>query len=181
MIAPMTAKQTEVAIKAKQLPKNRRSLFIAVVLAKLTASATGCIQAGIIARSASTVDGGWARAGRREEELSRLGLADTGFRGDIETIVAKALEKDRELRYQSAAELGADLRRFVLNRWYIVFLLFSESAWVTISHRPGRADQSLGRCLAGECLLGSLGAPAVLSFQGSVFGPSGTRRLRLGV
>ncbi|RMF71427.1 MAG: hypothetical protein D6744_17980, partial [Planctomycetota bacterium] len=36
---------------------------------------------------------------------------DPRLRGDIETIVLKTLEKDRERRYQSAAELAADLRR----------------------------------------------------------------------
>ncbi len=33
--------------------------------------------------------------------------------GDAETIVLKALEKEREKRYQSAAELAADIRRFL--------------------------------------------------------------------
>jgi WD40 repeat protein/serine/threonine protein kinase len=47
----------------------------------------------------------------REQEPSRLGSIDTRFRGDVETIVAKALEKDRGRRYQSAAELAADIRR----------------------------------------------------------------------
>jgi WD40 repeat protein/predicted Ser/Thr protein kinase len=46
-----------------------------------------------------------------EEEPPRLGSVDTELRGDIETIVAKALEKDRTRRYASAAELGADIRR----------------------------------------------------------------------
>jgi eukaryotic-like serine/threonine-protein kinase len=35
------------------------------------------------------------------------------FRGDLDTIVAKALEKDRGRRYQSAAEFAADLRRYL--------------------------------------------------------------------
>jgi tetratricopeptide (TPR) repeat protein/predicted Ser/Thr protein kinase len=49
----------------------------------------------------------------REEEPKRLGQLSRLFRGDIETIVAKALEKDRDHRYASAAELGADIRRFL--------------------------------------------------------------------
>ncbi len=34
-------------------------------------------------------------------------------RGDLETILMKALDKDRARRYQSAAELGEDLRRYL--------------------------------------------------------------------
>ncbi len=47
----------------------------------------------------------------REEEPSRLSSTDRTLRGDVETIVAKALEKDKERRYQSAAQLAADIRR----------------------------------------------------------------------
>jgi WD40 repeat protein len=47
----------------------------------------------------------------REQEPARLSAVDRSYRGDIETIVAKALEKDRALRYASAAELAADIRR----------------------------------------------------------------------
>ena len=43
----------------------------------------------------------------REHEPSRLGSIDTQLRGDVETIVAKALEKDPARRYLSAAELAA--------------------------------------------------------------------------
>jgi len=46
-----------------------------------------------------------------EEEPDRLGRLDPDLRGDVETIVAKTLEKDPARRYGSAAELGADLRR----------------------------------------------------------------------
>ncbi len=49
----------------------------------------------------------------REDEPQRLGALQTAVRGDIETIVAKAMAKDRAMRYQSAAELGRDLRRYL--------------------------------------------------------------------
>ncbi|HXY08721.1 MAG TPA: serine/threonine-protein kinase, partial [Terriglobales bacterium] len=35
------------------------------------------------------------------------------YRGDIETIVAKALEKDKSRRYASAADLAGDIRRYL--------------------------------------------------------------------
>jgi WD40 repeat protein/tRNA A-37 threonylcarbamoyl transferase component Bud32 len=49
----------------------------------------------------------------REEEPTRLGSIRTVFRGDIDTIVCKALEKDRDRRYASTAELAADIRRYL--------------------------------------------------------------------
>ena len=44
-------------------------------------------------------------------EPASLGVFNRAYRGDIETIFAKALEKDPDRRYQSAAELAADIRR----------------------------------------------------------------------
>lgn len=49
----------------------------------------------------------------RDEEPSRLSSVSPAYRGDIETIVQKALEKDRERRYASATELAADIRRYL--------------------------------------------------------------------
>jgi WD40 repeat protein/predicted Ser/Thr protein kinase len=46
-----------------------------------------------------------------DEDPPTLGTVDRGYRGDIETIVGRALEKDRSRRYQSPAELAADIRR----------------------------------------------------------------------
>lgn len=59
-----------------------------------------------------------AEAVRRIREVSpaRLGALDKRLRGDIETIVAKALEQDRDRRYGSAAELAADIRRYLENQ-----------------------------------------------------------------
>ncbi|MDX2016114.1 MAG: serine/threonine-protein kinase [Planctomycetota bacterium] len=49
----------------------------------------------------------------REEEPRRLGAVSEMFRGDVETIVAKAMEKDRARRYQTASELSADVGRYL--------------------------------------------------------------------
>src|SRR5262249_33655625 len=47
----------------------------------------------------------------REQDAAPWSGGSRIYRGDIETIVAKALEKDRERRYSSAADLAADIRR----------------------------------------------------------------------
>ncbi|MCG8403793.1 MAG: serine/threonine-protein kinase [Phycisphaerales bacterium] len=49
----------------------------------------------------------------REQEPVPLGSIDRSFRGDIENIVAKAIEKDRQRRYQSAGEMAADIQRYL--------------------------------------------------------------------
>ena len=49
----------------------------------------------------------------REVQPRRLSSIHRNLRGDVETVVLKALEKDREYRYQSAAELGADIQHVV--------------------------------------------------------------------
>jgi WD40 repeat protein/predicted Ser/Thr protein kinase len=51
----------------------------------------------------------------REHEPSRLGSVVSAFRGDVETIVGKALVKEPARRYQSAADLAADIRRHLSN------------------------------------------------------------------
>jgi tetratricopeptide (TPR) repeat protein/predicted Ser/Thr protein kinase len=47
----------------------------------------------------------------REQEPARLGALEPRLRGDVETIVARALEKEPPRRYPSAAELAEDVRR----------------------------------------------------------------------
>jgi serine/threonine protein kinase/Tfp pilus assembly protein PilF len=49
----------------------------------------------------------------REEEPTRLSAIDRSFRGDVETIVGRALEKDRTRRYQSISDFAGDLRHFL--------------------------------------------------------------------
>lgn len=47
----------------------------------------------------------------RDDPPPRLSSVDRTLRGDVESIVAKALSKEKEQRYASAAELAADIRR----------------------------------------------------------------------
>ncbi|MCB9856696.1 MAG: serine/threonine protein kinase [Phycisphaerales bacterium] len=49
----------------------------------------------------------------QEEEPAPISMINRSLRGDIETIIAKTLEKDRDRRYQSASELAADIRRYL--------------------------------------------------------------------
>ncbi len=51
----------------------------------------------------------------REEDPARLSSISRIYRGDIETIVAKALEKDKARRYASAAALAGDIRRHLID------------------------------------------------------------------
>jgi WD40 repeat protein/predicted Ser/Thr protein kinase len=51
----------------------------------------------------------------QEVEPSRLGSINATYRGDVETIVGKALAKDKARRYATAGELAADLRRHLGN------------------------------------------------------------------
>ncbi|MGH7179269.1 MAG: tetratricopeptide repeat protein [Tepidisphaeraceae bacterium] len=48
-----------------------------------------------------------------EEEPTRLSSIDKSLRGDIETIIQKALEKDKTRRYNTAGELAADVKRYL--------------------------------------------------------------------
>ena len=46
----------------------------------------------------------------------RLGSVSPALRGDIETIVHKAMDRSPDHRYQSAADLAADIRRYLANQ-----------------------------------------------------------------
>jgi tetratricopeptide (TPR) repeat protein len=49
----------------------------------------------------------------REEDPAKLSSINRAYRGDVETIVTKALEKNKERRYSSAAALATDIRRYL--------------------------------------------------------------------
>lgn len=65
---------------------------------------------------------------RQDAPLS-LSSINRNFRGDLDTIVKKAIEKDKSHRYQAAWSLGADIRRYLKNEpieakrdsgWYVI-------------------------------------------------------------
>ena len=49
----------------------------------------------------------------KEDRPTSMKTINVTLKGDIDTITMKALEKDRDQRYQSAAELGNDIHRFL--------------------------------------------------------------------
>lgn len=51
----------------------------------------------------------------QESEPAPLSSIDRIYRGDLDTIVAKALAKERSQRYQSVGDLGGDVRRYLSN------------------------------------------------------------------
>ena len=51
----------------------------------------------------------------KDKMPSRPSSLDRTLRGDVETITMKALEKERQRRYQSAAQLGQDIARYLRN------------------------------------------------------------------
>ena len=54
------------------------------------------------------------RVFKSTETNSRTRQAARDLKGDLDWVVARAMEKDRSRRYQTPAELGADLRRYLL-------------------------------------------------------------------
>src|SRR5262249_38679286 len=48
----------------------------------------------------------------RDERPVSLSSINKALRGEVETIVSKAMDKDKERRYQSAADMAEDIRRY---------------------------------------------------------------------
>ena len=65
----------------------------------------------------------------------RPSTIDRKLRGDVEMIALKALQKEREKRYQSAAELARDVRRY-LNREPVDAR--PPTSWTRLAHRIAR-------------------------------------------
>jgi hypothetical protein len=88
-----------------------------------------------------------AVAAIRSAEPASLALIDPRCRGDVDTIVRTALEKDKSRRYSSAAGLADDIRRYLKNE--------------TIAARPASAIYQLQKLARRNRPL-VLGAGAVL-------------------
>ncbi len=51
----------------------------------------------------------------REQQPTKMTTITEGIDGDLETVVSKSMDKDRDRRYQSSYELGQDITRFLEN------------------------------------------------------------------
>lgn len=95
----------------------------------------------------------------REVDPPPLSAFNRLFRGDIETIVARAMEKDKARRYQSAEALGTDLRRHLLNQ---VITARPATAWYQLSKFARRHRGLVGGLMAAGLVLAG-GAAATAS------------------
>ena len=103
-----------------------------------------------------------------EQEPPRLGSLDRILRGDLETIVAKALEKDPARRYSSSSALAEDLRRWLAHE--------------PILARPPSALYHLGKFARRHTALvggvAATGAALVLGLAGTIIFAVGEARQR---
>lgn len=90
-----------------------------------------------------------------EDDPVMLSSVSRSFRGDLNTIIAKALEKDRARRYQSAGELAIDVRRYLDDQPIIA--------------RPASAMYQLGKfARRNQALVGGLAAVFLVLVAGLI-------------
>ena len=101
----------------------------------------------------------------REVDPVPLSSVSRVFRGDVETIVQKALEKDKARRYASAAELAEDIRRYLADE--------------PIVARPASAMYQLGKfARRNKILVGGMAAVFVVLVAGVVVSRAEAARAR---
>ena len=93
------------------------------------------------------------------DDAPRLGVIDPGLRGDLEVIASRALAKEKERRYASAASLATDLRRFLAGQ---PIAASADSAWYTVRRKLGRYRLALGLSAAAVVALAGLAIYASL-------------------
>lgn len=86
----------------------------------------------------------------REEEPTRLSLADRTLRGDVETIIATSLEKDPSRRYDSPAAFAGDIERYLRD---VPILARPASAWYQLRKYSKRHRQVVVGITASFALL----------------------------
>jgi tetratricopeptide (TPR) repeat protein len=81
----------------------------------------------------------------RNEEPTRLSTINRNLRGDLETIVQKALAKEKEQRYSGCGELAADVKRYLD---YEPIVARPPSAWYQLSKFARRNKVAVGAAAA---------------------------------
>ncbi len=90
-----------------------------------------------------------------EEPPRKLGAVDRALRGDVETIVHTAMERSADRRYQSAADLAADIRRYLMRQ-------------PIAAHRPSIVYQSRMFAARHRALVGGALASVLILVAGIV-------------
>jgi eukaryotic-like serine/threonine-protein kinase len=92
-----------------------------------------------------------------QQEPSRLGSIDKACRGDVEIIVARALEKEKSRRYASAGDLASDIRRHLQGEAILARKVSTaERYWRWTRRNPSIAV--LGGVLTGVLVLVTVGS-----------------------
>ena len=88
-----------------------------------------------------------------EPEPPPLGEVNRLCRGDLATIVTKAMDKDKARRYASVSELAADLRRYLADESYRQ--LADDELWARFrDHREESALRMLLERVGGRVFVG---------------------------
>ncbi len=94
-----------------------------------------------------------------QDEPPKLGTIDPVLRGDLEVITARALAKEKERRYPSAAGLAADLRRYLEGQ---PISASADSAWYVVRRQLGRYRLAFGLSAAMLVAVSGLAVYALL-------------------
>jgi eukaryotic-like serine/threonine-protein kinase len=93
------------------------------------------------------------------DDPPRLSALDPTLRGDLEVIVSRALAKEKERRYTSAAGLASDLRRYLGGQ---PIAASADSAWYVVRRKLGRYRLALALSAAAVAALAGLAVYASL-------------------
>jgi eukaryotic-like serine/threonine-protein kinase len=94
-----------------------------------------------------------------EDEPTRLGSIDARLKGDLETIVARAMAKEKERRYPSVAGFAADLQRYLEGQ---PIAASADSAWYTVRRQLRRYRLALGASAAAVAVVAGLAFYAII-------------------
>lgn len=86
----------------------------------------------------------------REEEPAKLSSINRTLKGDVETIVVKALEKNKARRYQSAESFASDIRRYLADE---PIAARPASAWYQLAKFSRRNKALVGGVVVAFLLL----------------------------
>jgi WD40 repeat protein/tRNA A-37 threonylcarbamoyl transferase component Bud32 len=93
------------------------------------------------------------------EDPPRLSTVDRSFDADLDTILMTALAKEKGRRYQSAADLGADLRRWLVGQ---PIAAATDSAWSQVRRRLIRYRRAFAAGIVAVIALGGLAVFALV-------------------